>query len=262
MKKSFLALPRPVIACIMGEETIDADIATIKNAEYEGAPAFAVHLEKLDQSFHTEDSLKRLADSTVRPIMMLHYRKPDAKPKVYTDEERTELLRMAIRCGAACTDITADTFCPSEYEFTKDEKAVDRQRRFIDEIHALGGEMVMSSHIMQPRTCEQVLEQMTEMEKRGADIIKIVTLANTEDEFLEAIRTTLELRRTMKKPFIHLCGGEFAKPLRLLEPTLGSCLTFCTQRFTPHYTTIQPPFACMTAALKNLNWSIDDVKGE
>ena len=259
---SFLALPKPIITCITGEKTVEADIANIKNAEYDGAQAFAVHLERLGQDKHTAENLKRLSDCTAKPVMFLHYRDLNARPKVYTDEERVELLHLALKCGGACTDITADTFDASACEFTKNQSAIDKQRRFIDEAHAMGAEVVMSSHIMEPRSCEQVLEQMTEIEKRGPDFSKIVTIANTEAEFLEAIKTTLELRKVMKKPFIHLCSGQFAKPQRLLGPALGSALTFCTQKITPDYITMQPPVVNMIAALKNLNWSIDDVKTE
>lgn len=259
-KPSFLALQRPIVTCITGEKSVGADIANIKNAEYDGAHAFAVHLERLCRSDHTEENLKRIADCTRKPVMFLHYRLQDGVQKPYTDEERTELLRLSVKCGGACTDITADTFDPSAYEFSDKTTAVEKQRRFIDEIHELGGEIVMSSHIMEPRTCEQVLEQMDAIQKRCPDFAKIVTMANTEQEFLEAIKTTLALRREMKIPFIHLCGGEFAKPQRLLGPALGSSITFCTQRFTPDYTTVQPPVASMLAGLRSLNWTIDDIK--
>ncbi len=260
-KKSFLMLERPVITCIIGEPDPASDIATIKNAEYEGAKAFAVHFDRLDRQYQTEEVLKKIADSTTRPAMMLLYRAAGERIMPYTDEERLDILKSAVKCGAACIDITADSFAPSPDEYTKEPSAVDRQLRYIDEIHEMGGEVVISSHVYHSMTCEQVVEHMLDVEKRGPDIAKIVTLANTQEEFLEAIRTTMELRKVMKIPFIHLCGGEFAKPLRLLEPLLGSFLTFCPLTYTQDFISIQPLYSNMVSAIWNLNWSIGDVKG-
>lgn len=258
-RPSFLTLPRPVLVCITGETTVEANISNIRNAEYDGAHAFAVHLEKIGQANHTNEALRRMTDCTGKPVMMLHYRDTAAVPRAYTDEERMELLKQAIRCGAACVDLTADTFDAGDCEFTENPHAVDRQRRFIDEIHELGGEVILSSHIQQSRSCDEVVRQMLAMEKRGCDIAKIVTVADTEDAFVDAIKTTLTLRRTLKVPFIHLCGGAFARPQRLLGPTLGSMLTFCVHRYSPDYISVQPPVVNMLAALRNLNWSIDEV---
>ena len=145
-KPSFLNLPRPILVCITGETTIEANIANIRNAEYEGAHAFAIHLEKVGQANHSDEALRRMAGCTRKPVMMLHYRDAGALPRAYTDEERMDLLRRAIRCGAACVDLTGDTFNAGDCEFTENSRAVDMQRKFIDEIHELGGEVIMSSH--------------------------------------------------------------------------------------------------------------------
>lgn len=258
-KKAFSLLPRPVVACILGEPTVDRDIATIKNGEFEGAPAFAVHLEPLGSKNLTEDNFRRIAGATRKPVMFLHYRGTDRYPSALTEEERVDVLRCAVRCGAAAVDITADTFDPSPLEFTQNPAAVDRQRAFIDEVHGMGAEVVLSSHIYEARTCEQVLASMQAMAQRGADFVKIVTMADTEAEFLEAIKTTLALRRALRVPFIHLCGGNFALPHRYLSPSLGNALTFCVQRYSESYVTVQPPLHNMMTILKQYNWHIDDL---
>ena len=188
-KPSFLNLPRPILVCITGETTIEANIANIRNAEYEGAHAFAIHLEKVGQANHSDEALRRMAGCTRKPVMMLHYRDAGALPRAYTDEERMDLLRRAIRCGAACVDLTGDTFNAGDCEFTENSRAVDMQRKFIDEIHELGGEVIMSSHIQRARRCDEVVQQMLAIEKRGCDIAKIVTVADTEDEFVDASHT-------------------------------------------------------------------------
>lgn len=253
--RSFLTLPRPVVCCITGEPTVKQDIAMIKNGEYDGAAAFAVHMEYLGHGNHMDESMSALAKCTRKPIMLLHYRS-DGK---YTDEERMDILRRAIQCGATAIDLTADTYKPSPLEFTDDPKAVDLQKAYIDSIHALGGEVIMSSHIAEYRTCEQVLEHMKSVESRGVDIAKIVTKADTDAEFVDGVRTTLALRREMKIPFIHLLSGTFAAPHRFLSPTLGNFLTFCVHTYSENFTTLQPPVASMNAVLDNINWNINEI---
>ena len=254
-RPSFLALPRPVVTCILGEKTVDDAVATMKNGEFQGAPAFAIHLEKLPREALTDDNFRRIAGCTRRPVMFLRYRADG----IFTDEERVELLTRAAACGAAAVDFTADTFDPSPMEFSEKPEAIDRQRRAIDRVHELGAEVVMSSHITdQSRTCEQVVSHLLAVEKRGADFVKIVTRADTEEEFLEAVRTTMVLRRELKKPFIFLCGGKFALPMRYLCPSLGNALTFCVEKYSAAFTTGQPPLENMQRILKSYNWHINE----
>ena len=259
-RPSFLALPRPVVCCILKEKTVEDAIATIRSGEYKGAPAFAIHLEGLPNSALTYDNFKRIAGCTRHPVMFLRYRHDNS----LTDEERVDVLKEAVRAGAAAVDFTADTFDPSPMEFSEKPEIVERQKRLIDEVHEMGAEVVMSSHIISPeigaRTCEQVVSQLKAVEARGADYAKIVTLANTEEEFLEAVKTTMVLRREMKVPFIHLCGGKFALPQRFIGPTLGNALTFCTDHYTGMFTTTQPPIVNMLSVLNSVNWRIEETE--
>ena len=258
-KKLFTSLPRPIVTCIMREPNAASAIATIRNGEFDGAHAFALHLEDWKREEMTEANFRRVIDATHRPVMFLRYRDVQPTPQSMSDEERVDVLTLAVECGAAAVDFTADTFDPSPLEFTAKPEAVDRQRRAIDRVRQLGGEVVMSSHIYEARTCEQVLEHMKAVEKRGPDFAKIVTIANTEEEYLEAVKTTLALRKEMKVPFIHLCGGKFALPHRYLSPMLGNHLTFCVQRYTERFVTPQPPLKNMLNILNSANWHIDSI---
>lgn len=262
MKRSFLALPRPAVVCILGEPTVEASLATIRNGEYDGARAFAVHLRALGEGNLTAENLRRIIEGTAHPVMALLYRGETAGWKnPPSDEAITRVLLDAASAGAAAVDLMADMFDASPCEFTSNPKAIDSQRRFIDEAHARGAEVVLSSHIAQARSCDQVLEQMTAMEARGPDYVKIVTQTDTEAEFLEAVRTTLALRQALKTPFIHLCTGAFARPHRFLGPTLGCAITFCVTRYEAHYLSGQPPVRAMKQALEAVAWQIDDVPG-
>ncbi len=252
-KPSFLALPKPAAVCIMKEPTVEAAIAEIRNGEFEGAPAFAVHLEGLGRENLTRDNLSRITGATSRPVMLLHYR---PNPNPFTEEERAELMLRCAECGAAAVDLPADTFDPSPLEFSEDPGAVRRQREVIGEIHARDTEVILSSHVSRSLTHDRVLYQMQAMEQRGADFVKLVSPADTEEEFLEALRTTLTLRRELRTPFIHLCSGKFAQAHRFFAPKLGNAVTFCVTHYSDHYITCQPHLRNMLTVLESIPWDI------
>lgn len=251
---SFVKMQKPIVTCIMSERTVEKVIATIKNGEYEGAPAFAVQMEALGVENLTDENLTRIVQATKRPVMLLYYRPQGC---TLNEEERVELLLRCAKCGAAAIDFTADTFDPSPLEFSEKEEVITKQLKAIEKAHELGAEVVMSSHIYEPRSCEQVLRQMKAVEQRGVDFAKIVTIADTEEDFLEAIKTTLILRKEMKIPFIHLCGGKFGLAHRFLSPKIGNTMTFCVSRYTECFTTIQPHLKNMLEVLENNPWNID-----
>lgn len=256
MKKSFIKLPKPIVTCIVAEKTIGKDIGLMKNGEYDGAVAFAVHMEPLGRI--NSDDMKRLIEAVNRPVMLLRYRGNWDSGVQMNEEERIDMLRTAALSGAAAIDLTADTFDPTPGEFSTKTDAVARQQKVIDEFHKIGTEVIMSSHIQEYRSCVQVIEQMKQIEKRGVDFAKIVTVANTQEEFLEAVNTTMTLHREMKIPFIHLVSGKYGRIHRFLSPMLGNCMTFCVQRYSEDfYGSPQPPLANMLTVLKNINWIID-----
>ena len=174
-------------------------------------------------------------------------------------------MKLAVRAGGAAVDFPADTFDPSPREISWNPEVIDRQRRAIDEVHEMGGEVVVSSHIAEPLSTGEVLEHMLSIEKRGADFAKIVTTADTEEQYVEAVNTTLALRRELHVPFIHLIGGKFALAHRFLAPKLGCAVTFCVERYSANFVTSQPPVQNMKSVLRDFCWNIadtDETEGE
>lgn len=98
-------------------------------------------------------------------------------------------LLEGLRMGGTLADVMGDVFDRSPDELTRKPEAINRQKKLIDEIHEMGKEVLMSSHVLRYAAAEEVLEIAYEHQKRGADISKIVTAANNEDE--EAENTVL-----------------------------------------------------------------------
>ena len=84
----------------------------------------------------------------------------------------------------------------------------------------------MSSHLYKFAPAERVLEIAKEQKRRGADIIKIVTGADTMEQQLENLRITNLLKQELNAPFLFLSGGE-SKLHRRLGITLGCCMGLC-----------------------------------
>jgi len=257
MKLSFLNKPYPVITGIMAGQTPQELIAESRNSEFDGAQGIAICLSDLKPEFRNPESLKSIVNSVNLPFMFFFYR--DDRWNDSSDDMRQELLLAAADVGAAMIDVMGDLYDPSPMEITRDQSAIDKQKRLIDKIHAKGADVVISSHMSCSRTAEQVIEHMRELESRGPDVVKIVTGVNTEDELAEAFRTTMALKREIKKPFIHLCNGKFSRPHRFIGPTLGVSILFAVHRYDARYGMTQPTIQAMKAVLDNIHWNINDV---
>ena len=259
MKCSFLNKPYPVITGIMAGQTPQELVAESRNAEFDGAQGIAISLSDLKPEFRNPESLKSIVSSVNLPFMFFFYR--DDKWNASSDDDaRQELLLAAADVGAAMIDVMGDLYDPSPMEITHKQRAIDKQKRLIDKIHAKGADVVISSHMPCSRTTEQVVEHMREVELRGPDVVKIVTGVNTEEELVEAFRTTMALKREIKKPFIHLCNGKFSRPHRFLGPALGVSILFAVHRYEVRYGMTQPTIQAMKAVLDNIHWNINDVQ--
>jgi len=97
----------------------------------------------------------------------------------------------------------------------------------------------MSSHILKFTPAERVLEVALEQKRRGADIIKIVTGADSMEQQLENLRITNLLKRELGTPFLFLSGGECSLH-RKLGIKLGCCMALCVYEHDHLSTPTQP----------------------
>lgn len=268
MRPSFAKLPQPFIVGVVREADPDSAIATMKNSEYDGAQAFSFHLSRLDSRYHNYQDLRRIMTSTTRPVLVLNYRNNGT----ISDEERVKTQLVAIEAGAAAVDIPADTFDPhhadwngntvanpldtTPKELTMLPEAIEKQKKLIEQVHAMGAEVLLSSHTRIVMTAEQVVAHAKEMEARGPDAVKIVNACLNEDQLIEAFKSTVALKREMKVPFQFQCHGENGKLTRVVGPMLGSMLVFCNQRYNPNTLLEQPPIHSMRSVFQNVDWKI------
>ena len=97
----------------------------------------------------------------------------------------------------------------------------------------------MSSHVMKYTPAERVLEIALEHKRRGADISKIVTGADTVEQELENLKIINMLKEKLGIPFLFLCNNR-CKLLRRVGGEIGSCMYLCVYEHDAMATPAQP----------------------
>lgn len=230
MKKSFLHSNTPFIMEMPQASTAKQAELKIRNAIAEGATAIGFQMNLFEKQYRTEETLSSIfAAAEDKPIYFTNYR--GELNKGMSDEELMDGLLFGLECGATLVDVMGDTFCPAPEEMTTDEKAIKKQMEFIDEVHKRGGEVLMSSHIKKFRPVERVLEVALEQQRRGADIVKIVTGADTPEEELKNLEICNELKKELRIPFLFLSAGKYNYLHRTIGPALGVCMWLCFREY-------------------------------
>ncbi len=266
--KRLSELEAPAIAGVIREHTLKGAIAEIKNCVYDGADMIDLHISCLDNT--DENTLKTIIAASKLPVLALNYNTNcDWSCKGYSEEERAELLLKAIDCGAAGIDMQGYTFDArskdgfvgeDKYSFTKsnpkeivtDEAIIAKQCELIKKVHAKGAEVLMSCHPGIPMSAEQVVDLALFMEKRGPDIIKIVTIAKDEDDLIESFKAMSMLKKEVKTKVSYHAGGQAGSLSRIVNPILGGQIIFCVDRYTESSTMEQLDLKTVKAIIDNM----------
>lgn len=241
----------PLLVASLSNPTRSQTICTMRNAIFDGAEAFMLHMEKLNQEHVCEQDLKTIINyAGDKPVFTMNYRHGEKK----TDEQLIEEQLMAIRAGASMIDMMGDMFAPSPRELSRDSGAIDRQLQVIEQVHALGGEVLMSSHVWEYMTADETLAHAKALEARGADFVKIAMCVHSEAEMLESLGSTVRIKNELKVPFLHICMGQWGKVLRAVSPLFGSCFALCVQSYTEGGHKEKPLLRAEKAVLDNIDW--------
>ena len=225
MKKTFVNSERALLTVMLQCEIPETAIRRIRNSLYCGAEAFGFQAESLKKEYQNAEVYKRIIDEMRgKPAYVTYYRRANTADK--TDDELAEGLLTLAECGATLCDITGDMFDAQPNELTMDEEAVETQVQLIEQLHDRGAEVLMSSHVLQYIPAEQVLNMAFEHKRRGVDIVKIVTGAETMEQQIENLRTTHLLKKELGIPFLFLSVGECSMHRRE-GAKLGNCMELC-----------------------------------
>lgn len=168
---------KPLLVSMVQEETLEGALNSIADGLYGGAEAFVIQLEDLLPEYRNLETLKKIFAACLgRPIYITSYRVRHSTG--FTDEQCLELLLLGAEAGADLCDIMGDTFDPQPFELTFDESAIAKQKEYIDRIHAMGKQVLISSHTHTHLSMDEVLRYANAQKERGADVVKIVNKAN------------------------------------------------------------------------------------
>lgn len=246
MEKISKLLP-PVPAGVIREKTAGSAIAEIKNCVYDGAGMIDLHMSCLE-STNTE-YLQPIIQASKVPVPALNYNTEyNRRSRSMSGEERVNSFLNAISAGAAGIDMQGYTFDAKskesffgedKYSFTKgnpkeivtDREIIAKQCELIEKIHARNAEVLLSCHPEISMKCEQVVELALFLEKRGPDIIKIVTFAKDEEDLLESFKTMKRLKRKLKTPVSYHTNGAAGSLSGIINPILGGHIVFCVDHY-------------------------------
>ena len=237
-KRTFLNYEKPLLVSMVQADNPDRIKALIDASIPEGAEAIGMQFCKLKAEYRNEKTYRELFAYTDLPVYVTNYRNHISNVGKSDDTLAEELLSLA-ECGATLVDVMGDYFDACEGELTMNEEAVEKQIRLINELHAAGAEVLMSSHVRKFIPAERVLEIAREHERRGADICKIVTGAENTEQQIENLRIINLLKENLKMPFLFLAGGE-CRILRRIGGSLGCCMYLGVHEYDELATESQP----------------------
>ncbi len=237
-KPTFLTYDRPLLTCMVQADNPERIKELIRLSLPEGAEALGMQFCQMKEEYRSRDTYKELFEYAEElPVYVTNYRYGFNQNK--SDEELAEGLLELAECGATLCDVMGDMFDKQDDELARDAAAIDRQMRLINELHDRGAEVLMSSHVFKFTPAERVLEIAFEQQRRGADIVKIVTGAENMEEQIENLRIINLLKENLKVPFLFLTGGE-CHISRRIGACLGNCMSLCVYEHDELATPSQP----------------------
>ena len=255
-KPTFLHQSRPLLTCMIQAANPTDAALTIRNAAFDGCDAYGFQQCQMGLEYRDDKTMRGLFSQMAgKPVYVTNYR--GAKNQGMSDDELADGLVTLIHQGATLADVIGDFYCPDPIQLTMDPTAVDKQRRLIDRIHEAGGEVLMSSHVMKYTPAEEVLRIAFEQKKRGADVVKIVTAGNSDEEELDNLRTTQLLAKELDIPFLFLSGGTHNKRHRTLGFAFGCNIILCVERYDHLSTRSQPLLHAMRTIVDHLDYYPD-----
>ena len=254
--------PRPVftgadvmaVAMIL-EETADEAIRAIRVAESHGARGFMIYVTTLLDAYKTREHLERIFHCTDLPILAIAYSSQSA-------DWMADLLKLSVECGAAAVDLQGFMWSPVDVRSEQDTyrsyweskgfsmsfvsshpaevclnpTVLARQKVFIDEIQAMGAEVLLSMHCSVALNAEQTVDLARFVEAQGVDVIKIVLGGSSKATVIEHLKATMTLSETLSCKFsVH---GQSTLS-RMMCPMFGSYIAFCVDEYTQFETNIQ-----------------------
>ena len=238
--RKFTELNKGALVVSLIHRTTDECIADAIKSERDGADGFILHAERMDERYRRPEEIAKIQAATSLPVMVLNYRSGECSD----DEKLNDFKVECARLGLPAVDVPMYSFdvhdtheslagCSAPFaaylpnEVSMNPAAIKKQKELIEKLHSLGCEVLMSAHIGQVMPKEETLALAREIESRGADIVKIIANAQSEEELCIVLCTINHLKNNLKTPFLYQTCGKYGKFLRPTAYMFGSCIVLC-----------------------------------
>lgn len=278
-RPSFIGLDTMACAMIL-EQNIDDCIRSIRLADKHGAYGFMVYVSCLKSEYRTLEQLKKIFYCTEKPVLAIAYNNSYFFPQNLTYDEIASLLILSIQAGASAVDIMGYLYddyetMPSSLkanktyweekgysmsfvdlkpkEVTGDENVINKQNELISQVHALGGEVLLSLHVGVIMNSNQIVDLALFMLKQDIDIIKMVLSGSSKETVIEHLKACMELTKKQQEgafPIKYSVHGQSSLS-RIMCPMFGSYIAFCVDKYTEVETNIQVDLETMLAILNS-----------
>ena len=240
MRKTFLNCEKPTITAMVQADNPDRIKELIDKCLPEGAEAFGMQFEQMKPEYRTREVYEDLFSYSDKPLYVTNYRLKYNEEK--SDEELAEELLELAECGATLCDVMGDLYDRQPDEVAVSEEAIKKQMELIDELHKKGAEVLMSSHSFKFTSADRVLEIALEHQRRGADISKMVTQADSTEEEIENLRILNLLKEKVDIPVLFLYNGH-SRVFRKISGEYGNCMYLCVYEYDEFAASGQPLLA-------------------
>lgn len=247
MAFTFETAPLTVMLQCQNPETA---IGRIQKSLPIGAEAFGLQVESLEKQYQNKETVQAIfKEMQGKPVYVTNYRV--ANNAGDSDEQLAQGMLNLADWGADLVDVMGDLYCRHDQELTDDPQAIEKQLQLIDRLHEKGAQVLMSSHVFKFTPAERVLAMALEQQRRGVDVCKIVTGAETMEQQLENLRITNLLKQELNIPFLFLSAG-MSVLHRHIGPNLGACMYLCVYEHDQFSTKAQPLLEKVKAVRNNM----------
>ena len=171
-----------------------------------------------------DPDLQDLLRNLPGPVLVTNRRKEEGGAYSGPEPERIGRLEDAVTLGAQYVDVEAST----DGELINKLKARIKDANDSSKPMDCTTRLILSWHDFSGTPTEDVLqEQFHRMQAIGADIIKIVTFAESAEDNLRLLNL-LAYGRRREQEMIAFCMGAFGRQSRIMAPFFGSCLTYAS----------------------------------
>jgi len=162
-------------------------------------------------------NLEKLMSGKRGKILVTNRRRDEGGGFSGTERERVELLKEAVELGADYVDIEVRT----------EEVLIEELSTKIGNHHGRTKWIISHHDFSETPSGRALKRKLDECNATGADIVKIVTYANTAENNLRVLELIPHARRKAGK-IIAFCMGELGRISRIMAPLLGSYFSYAS----------------------------------